>query len=126
MRIAELSCPIVLFFMYVTIPISWPLGKLLDCVLGGDHAAKRFKSHELRWLLKEHVNDALKLTQREMEEELLKMPGTSFNLGNRNMSLNAGIDSAQGGPENVLGISKGQFRIFLGALALQEKKMGEI
>jgi CBS domain containing-hemolysin-like protein len=62
MRIAALACPIVLCFMYITVPISWPLGKLLDCILGGEHGAKRFKSHELRWLLKEHVNDALKMT----------------------------------------------------------------
>ena len=62
MKIAAMACPIVLCFMYCTIFLSWPLGKLLDCVLGGEHGARRFKGHELRWLLKEHVNEALKLT----------------------------------------------------------------
>lgn len=88
MRIAELACPIVRFFMYFTVPISWPLGKLLDCVLGGEHGAKRFKSHELRWLLKEHIDDALKMTKKEMEDEIHRMPATSFNIEMRNNSMN--------------------------------------
>ena len=68
-RIAELSCPVVLFFMYITIFISWPLGKLLDCVLGGEHGNKRYKNHELRWLLKQHVAEALKRTAEELSRE---------------------------------------------------------
>jgi len=62
MRIAELACPLVFFFMIITAPISWPLGKLLDCVLKGDHGPRRFNNKQLKYLLKEHVVKALKDT----------------------------------------------------------------
>jgi hypothetical protein len=45
-----------------------------------------------------------------MAEELLKMPGTSFNLANKNMGANTSSDLVERGnehAENVLGISKG-------------------
>ena len=69
MRIAELSCPIVFGFMIITAPVSWPLGKLLDCVLGGDHGPRRFNNKQLRYLLKEHVVKALEATINEKPVE---------------------------------------------------------
>ena len=59
---------------------------------------------------------------------LKQQPDTSFNLASTNKNAPAELDLAKGGvaAEEVLGISKGQFRIFEGTLALQEKKMGEI
>jgi hypothetical protein len=101
--------------MYVTIFISWPLGKLLDCVLGGDHGNKRFKAHELRWLLKEHVTEALQMTQQQMIDEAVDGPeGASFSVpfgSNTN-------DDQENVPAGQKGITKGEFKIFLGALAL--------
>lgn len=34
-QIAELLCPVVLGLMYVTLPITWPIAKFLDIILGG-------------------------------------------------------------------------------------------
>ena len=33
-KIAEYMCPVVLVFMWFTSPISWPIGKLLDKLMG--------------------------------------------------------------------------------------------
>ena len=41
LTIAEHCCPIVTVIMWATCPISWPLGKVLDKLLG-EHTIKRF------------------------------------------------------------------------------------
>lgn len=43
LRIAEFCCPIVLGLMYVTAPISWPIAKVLDRLIG-EHKASRFNN----------------------------------------------------------------------------------
>lgn len=56
--IAYYSCPIVLFFMFITSPISWPTGKLLDCIMG-EHKIQRFNNEKLKNLIKLHTKQAL-------------------------------------------------------------------
>jgi len=36
-------CPIVSFFMKITAPISWPIAKLLDYLMG-EHETPRFNN----------------------------------------------------------------------------------
>lgn len=57
-KIAERMCPIVLGLMYITSPITWPFGKLLDLWMG-EHTAQRFKNQELQELLKLHSEEAI-------------------------------------------------------------------
>eukprot|EP00753_Platysulcus_tardus_P011914 PLAT3323.19.p1 GENE.PLAT3323.19~~PLAT3323.19.p1 ORF type:complete len:495 (+),score=183.70 PLAT3323.19:27-1487(+) len=47
------SAPIVRLFMFILFPIAWPLGKLLDLVLGEDHATN-YKRSELKALIALH------------------------------------------------------------------------
>lgn len=58
-KIAECMCPIVYFFMRVTSPISWPIAKLLDLMMG-EHEVTRFNNIELKHLISLHTKDALK------------------------------------------------------------------
>jgi len=44
--------------MYVTSPISWPTGKLLDCIMG-EHSIQRYDNNKLRNLILLHTKTAL-------------------------------------------------------------------
>jgi CBS domain containing-hemolysin-like protein len=57
-KIAEYMCPIVLFLMYLTIPVSWPIGKLLDYMMG-EHKIERYDNDELKQLIMLHTKKAL-------------------------------------------------------------------
>jgi len=52
-------CPLVYFFMKITSPISWPIAKLLDLMMG-EHEVPRFNNLELKHLISLHTKDALK------------------------------------------------------------------
>lgn len=62
---AHLS-PLVIFLMFITLPISWPLSKLLDCILGTEHGTF-FRRAELSVLVDLHQQN-----DHENEEPLSK------------------------------------------------------
>ena len=47
--------PIVRLLMLISTPISWPIAKLLDLVLGEGHAATRFNRRQIRTLINLHL-----------------------------------------------------------------------
>ena len=51
--------PIVYFLMKITSPISWPLAKILDLIMG-EHEITRVNNVELKHLIKLHTKDALR------------------------------------------------------------------
>jgi len=53
MAIAECTVPLVKCLMAFTSPISWPLSKLLDRLLGG-HKLTRFSAPELITIIELH------------------------------------------------------------------------
>ena len=58
LAIAETLSPVILCLMYATAPISWPIAKLLDCMLG-DHKLTRFNNAQLRAIVDMHCQRAL-------------------------------------------------------------------
>jgi metal transporter CNNM len=52
-------CPFVSALMWITCPISWPIGKLLDLLLG-EHKFQRYGNEQLKKLVMLHSIDALK------------------------------------------------------------------
>lgn len=56
--IAVVMCPVVLCLMYLTSPISWPIAKLLDHMLG-EHELQRYNNKELQQLIMLHTKKAL-------------------------------------------------------------------
>lgn len=59
MAIAECSVPLVKFLMAVTFPVSWPISKLLDHMLG-EHKLTRFSAPELKAIIEMHGKDMMK------------------------------------------------------------------
>ena len=59
-------CPLVTVLMWVTSPISWPIAKLLDAIMG-EHEVQRYNNDELRYLILLHTKQALS----EMDAEHL-------------------------------------------------------
>ena len=55
-RIASKLVPIVKVVMVIFFPISWPISKLLDCVLGKHPVSTRFKRDELKTLVSLHTS----------------------------------------------------------------------
>lgn len=53
LKIASRLVPIVKIVMFIFAPISWPIAKLLDCVLGVEHG-KKFKNDDLKALVALH------------------------------------------------------------------------
>ena len=57
-KIAVVFCPIVTLLMWLTFPVSWPIGKLLDKLMG-EHTVQRYDNDQLRYLILLHSKQAL-------------------------------------------------------------------
>ena len=66
LAIAESLCPFVMCLMWVTSPISWPIAKLLDCILG-EHKLTRFNNSQLKAIVDMHRLQSLDKDQGHYE-----------------------------------------------------------
>ena len=53
LKIAFYMCPIVTGLMWLTCPLSWPIGKILDRIMG-EHEIQRFDNDQLKNLILLH------------------------------------------------------------------------
>lgn len=83
-KIAVLMCPIVTCLMYLTFPISYPIAKLLDSLMG-HHEVQRFNNDELRNLILLHSKQAL----QEMNKDHLPDDVTGLDRMQSNMIQSA-------------------------------------
>lgn len=51
-------CPVLNVMMLATSPITWPLGKCLDFMMG-EHKLQRYNNEELKYLIRLHTQKAL-------------------------------------------------------------------
>lgn len=58
LAIAECTAPLVTCLCYITAPISWPIAKILDALLG-EHKLTRFTSTQLEALVQMHCVDVM-------------------------------------------------------------------
>lgn len=54
LKIGAKCAPITRFFMFLTYPFSFPIAKLLDCILGEDNHWTYFRRHELKTMIALH------------------------------------------------------------------------
>jgi metal transporter CNNM len=70
-KIAVMMCPIVKLLMYLTFPISWPIAKGLDALMG-EHELQRYNNDELKNLILLHSKAALReIDQEHLPEDVL-------------------------------------------------------
>lgn len=67
LQIAFYMCPIVLFLMVATSPISWPIARILDWLLG-EHMLQRYDNNQLKKLVMLHSMEALKKVESHLPE----------------------------------------------------------
>jgi metal transporter CNNM len=60
-------CPVVLFLMWATFLVSFPISKLLDKLLGEKHIT-RFNNDQLKNLVLLHSANALKQVEENLPE----------------------------------------------------------
>lgn len=89
LAIAECTAPLVTCLCYVSAPISWPLAKTLDYLLG-EHKLTRFTNDQLKGLVKMHCVEYMKeCTDRGVHFDIEK----SDELGASSKTI--GLDNVQ-------------------------------
>lgn len=80
--IAYAISPFVKFLMFISFPINWTIGKVLDYVLGEEHDSPVFPNEQLKELVAKHSNEELK--------EFGEFQKASFGLSNLQVGLITG------------------------------------
>jgi metal transporter CNNM len=109
-KIASLVAPLTKGLMYVTAPISYPIAKALDYLLG-EHHKSRFLNNDLKALIELHTYNSLQ----------------KMNLGEKGDDHNhhGGGDIHHSQDEN-LGLNQEQANLMISAIDMKEKKAIEL
>lgn len=112
--------------MYVSSPISFPIAKLLDFLLG-KHTKSRFINSDLKALIELHTFNALEnlnIIEKKKEKELHH----AVSLTNQSQMSSSHTDNYEShigvGPE--LGLNQEQANLMISAIEMKEKKAIEI
>ena len=96
MKIATFLAPFTYFLMIITFPLSYPIAKFMDCIIGLPHKS-RFCNSDLKSLIELHTQETLR----------------QLNLGNDKDG-------------NNFGLSQQQVKLIKGILDAHDKKVGDL
>lgn len=86
-QIAEMCAPGVMLLMWITSPVSWPIGQVLDALLG-EHTVDRFNNAELKALIMLHSEKALdEAFHHHKPDEIKGLSQNSINMLTSALSL---------------------------------------
>ena len=106
-QIAAYAAPLTRFFMIISWPVSFWLGKCLDMILG-EQGKTRYQNQDLKALVEMHTNDALKKIAEEEEKNPYIAKG----------------DIPK--PSDTMGLDNMEANLMISALTIRDKKVIEI
>ena len=110
--------------MYISSPISFPIAKMLDLLLG-QHSKSRFINNDLKALIELHTIQALeKMNILEKPSEKEQAINNSLNQTEMSSSHARKMDSLHAGTE--MGLNQEQANLMISAIEMKQKKAIEI
>lgn len=112
--------------MYLSSPISFPIAKLLDFLLG-QHSKSRFLNNDLKALIELHTINALE--KMNIIEKKIEKEHSNANSSLKNTQMSSGhinIESDYTHNSNALGLNQEQANLMISAIDMNERKAIEL
>lgn len=116
--------------MYLSSPISFPISKLLDILLG-HHSKSRFLNNDLKALIELHTINALEkmnIIEKKIDIESNINANVSSSLKNTQMQssyLNT-MEISNTHNDNIFGLNQEQANLMISAIEMKERKAIEL